>query len=210
MTTIRDIQLTLPEGSLTDRDLSALAQISPSKMAQRAFAEYPITPPSMRVWDNFSSGLPGTASADDMAISTGTPGTDAASIETGDVKGLDTTSRKFSFAFGIPANFDPNQTVQVRLTAGMKTTVADQSATVDVQAWKSLGDGSVGSDLCLTDAVSINSLTASNKTFEISSGSLEGGSVVIFVVTVTVQDLATTTEVNGKIYDVRMLVDTRG
>jgi hypothetical protein len=58
------------------------------------------------------------------------------------------------------------ETITLRLSAGMLTTVASSSCTVDVEMYLTNRESLVsGSDLCATSATTINSLTFANKDF---------------------------------------------
>jgi hypothetical protein len=156
------------------------------------------------------TNLPGTPATDDLGLITGTPGTNAPKITTGDLKALGATSRRLAFELPIPANYEDGQTVNLVVRSAMETTIADVSATVDVSAYKPDGAGAVGSDLITTAATTMNSLTPSDKTFVIDGSSLLKGEKLICVVTVAVNDAATATAVTGAIYAIDLKCDTRG
>jgi len=111
-------------------------------------------------------GVTGTL-ADDMALITGTPGTDAPVLQGADFGGA-STDEKCAFEVVLPASYRAGAAVTVRLRAAMITTISDGTATVDVEAWKDAGDGLVGSDLCATAATTINSVTPGNVDFTIT------------------------------------------
>lgn len=134
--------------------------------------EVPLT--SFRVHDALQTNLPGTAANDDMAIITGTPGTDAPTLQGVDFGGT-TTDEAAACELVIPEDYAPGGTLTLRVRAAMLTTVSDGTATVDVNVWKPDGDGAVGSDLCATAAQSINSLTLANKDFTITPTGLVAG-----------------------------------
>lgn len=199
----------IPNASLPGSSLSANAEILHTQLAQRANQIYPIPFTSCRVWDAMASMVVGTAAADDLALITGTPGTHQPKLSSGDVKASSTT-RKVAFELEVPANYDDGQTFTLRLKAGMETTVADASATIDVQAWKPSGTGTVGSDLVTTAAQSINSLTAADKDFVIDESGIDPGDKLIVVVTIATVDAATATAVTPCIYSITRRCDTRG
>lgn len=210
MTRIQDVILNLPGESISDQDIATNAAIATSKLAQRVLASYPVDFLSLRTWDAAETNLPATAANDDLGLVTGTFGTDSLMVQTGDLKAAGSTSRKARFTLRVPAEYDDGQTIQVRVRAAMETTVADTAATVDVEAYKGAGDGSVGSDLVSTSATSVNSLTASDYDFTITPSAVDPGDVLECVLTFLVNDAATGTAVTGAIYEIKLLCDTRG
>lgn len=154
--------------------MSATAGILRSQLATEAYAEYVIPLTEMRVHDAAHTVLPGTAAADDMALITGTPGTDAMTLQGVDFGGT-STDEKCLFEFVIPPEYVAGNLFKVRVRAAMLTTVSDGTATVDVECWKADGDGAVSADLCSTAATDMNSLTAANKDFTITPTTLAPG-----------------------------------
>jgi hypothetical protein len=200
----------IPDGQAPGSFLAANADVQPAQLAQRVLQGFPVALTSARQWDAMATNLPATAATDDLGLVTGTPGTNAPKITTGDVKALGPTSRKLAFELPVPANYEDGQTIQLVVRTGMETTVADVSATVDVEAWKPNGSGGVGSDLITTSALTTNSLTPSDKTFVIDGSALLKGEKLICVVTFAVNDAATATAVIGAIYSIDFKCDTRG
>lgn len=202
--------LQLPDGQAPGSFLSANAAIEPTQLAQRPLQAFPVPLTSARVWDAMHTNLPGTPAADDLGLITGTPGTDAPMISTGDVKALGATSRKLAFELPIPANYEDGQTIQVVVRSAMETTISDGTATIDLEAWKPDGAGAVGSDLVTTAALTTNSLTPSDKTFTLDASALTKGEKLICVLTMAVNDAATGTAVTGAVYSIDLKCDTRG
>lgn len=209
MATFQNVVIVVPSLGLTDSDISATAAISVSKLAQRVLLPEPIPLTSCRVWDAMQTMVVGTAAADDLALVTGTPGTDAPMLSAGDVKAT-SSSRKVAFELAVPGNYEDGQTFQVRLRAAIETTIADGSCTVDIQAYLPAGDGSVGSNLVTTAAQSINSLTPADYDFAIDASGIDPGDKLICVVTIAYVDAATATAVTPVIYSIDRLCDTRG
>ena len=112
--------------------------------------------------------------------------------------------------FAIPDNYEAAADVVLRLHAGMKTTVADTTATVDAEAYKSDEEAGISSDLVTTAAATINSLTLSDVDFTISGGTLSPGDLLDIRIAVAINDGATGTAVIGQIGAVKLLCDTRG
>lgn len=194
---------TLPGNRLKDN-----AEIARSQLAQVANAVKPITPFEWRVWN--SGALLTTAGTDDLGLVSGTLGTNVFTVQAGDLKGLGATTRYALTHVALPDYYDDNQTVTVRLRAGMETTVADNSCTIDVQAYKVGDDGLSGSDLCNTAAQSMNSLTEANLDFEITASGLEAGNVLEIRIAIACNDAATGTAVTPVLYKSSVLFDARG
>lgn len=207
---ISDTILRIPQGIFTSEDLSARADILHTQLKQRATQEESVLFTDCRIWDAMQTLLPGTSSSDDLGFTTGTPGTNAPYITTGDVKALGAISRKLAFELRVPDNYEAGETFQVRMRAGMLTTIADVTATIDLNVYKPDGAGAVGSDLCSTAAQSMNSLTASDKDFTVTAGALNPGEKLICVATIATNDAATATAVIANIYSISRRCDTRG
>lgn len=209
-TTIREVELRIPDQSLTGRSLSPNAEIEATQMKQQANKLLSVPFSSLRVWDALHSNLPAAAASDDLGIATGTPGTHAPKISTGDLKGLGSTARKATFEYEVPANWDNNQSLELVIRAGMQTTVADTSAQLAVAVHLPDGDGAVGASICATSAQDMNSLTPNDLIFAITPSSVSPGDKLMVVITITVNDGATATEVTGIIYAIHRRLDLRG
>lgn len=167
----------------------------------------PIT--SLRVWNAFGTAL-GAAAADDLGIASGTFGTGLPYVTTSDSQST-TVTQYARFLVQMPQNYVSGQAVAIRLAAGMNTNAADNSATVDVEAYKSNRDtGITGSDLISTPATSINSLTFANKDFTVSSASLIPGDWLDVRVTISINDGSTASPVIGAIAHLELICTTRG
>lgn len=195
--------------NLTNSDISATAEIALSKLAQKVLNPEPVLLTSCRVWDAQHSMVVGTAAADDLALITGTPGTDTPMLSAGDVKAT-SSARKVAFELPVPGNYEDGQTFQVSIRAAMETTVADGSCTVDLQAWLDDGSGAAGNDLVTTDAQSMNSLTPADYDFAIDATAIDPGDKLNCVLTITYVDSATATAVTPVVYSITRQCDTRG
>lgn len=151
------------------------------------------------VFDAFATALPSSGASDDLGLYGGTHGTAFPYIGTGDVKTLGAVTRKARVVTAMRAEFvGPSAAAFVRLRAGMITTVASVSATIDVAAYKAhASDGGVitGSDLILTTAQSINSTTWADKDFELDTTSLSAGDELDILVSIAVNDASSVTAV---------------
>jgi len=171
---------------------------------------YPINLTDFRVWDALHTNLPGTAATDDLALVGGTFGTNSPTIQTGDLKAAGATSRYARVMIPMPAEYVAGETVTLRLHAGMKTTVADTTATADVEAYESDREEGISADLCATAAQSINSLTLADKDFTITATNLEPGELLDVRIHLAVNDAASGTAVIGLIGAVELVCDVKG
>lgn len=179
-------------------------------MEQEDFAVYPIPLTEFRTWDALATNLPGTSATDDLALTTGTLGTDMPSIQTSDLKAAGATTRYARLQFALPVEYVSGQSVTIRASAGMKTTVADTTATIDFQVYSSDRDTTVSADLCGTAAQSINSLTFSDLDFVLTTTSLTPGTLLDIRVAIAVNDGATVTAVIGCLAQLELLIDVKG
>lgn len=196
-------------GSIATADISATADIARTQMAQNALDTFAIPLALLRVWDAMQTNLPGTASSDDLAIITGTLGSDAPTIQTSDGKAT-TVTQYARFQFALPVNYDAAETVTLRMRAGMVTTISDTSATLDAQVYLQDRDGAVGGDICATAAQSINALAHANYDFTITPTTLNPGDMLDIRIAIAITDSATGTAVIGEISALELLIDTRG
>jgi len=162
-----------------------------------------------RVHDAPQTNLPGTAADDDLGLAGAAFGTNSLYLTTGDVKAAGCT-RYARFQIPIPMEYDAGETLTLRCHAGMQTTVADTSATLDVEAYKSDEEGGIGSDICATAAQSINSLTDADYDFAITPTGLSPGDMLDVRLTVTVADSATGTAVIANVGALQLLADVKG
>ena len=186
----------LPQANLTQRDLQAIDIPLQSLITDEA------TPVPLAA-----------AAAGKLGLVRGTVGTDTFRARTVDCKSNGVVASYTALAsFILPDNYVSGETVQLALLCKMDTTIADASATVDVECWKEVGDGTVGSDLCETLAQSINSLTAALKYFVITPSGLVAGNKFYVRFTISVRDNAHTGTdyVFGSICKINLLTDVKG
>lgn len=163
-----------------------------------------------RVWDAFATNLPGTAASDDLALVGGTFGTNAPSIQAGDLKAAGATTRRARAVWQIPYSFVTGGTLTIRAHAGMKTTVADASCTIDFEAYRSNLEDGVGADLVTTSATTINSTTEADKDFTVDTTTLLPGDYLDIRMTIVCTDAATATAVIPFVGSVEVLMDVQG
>jgi len=186
------------------------AQTRATVLQQDANIRFPVNLTTLRVWDALHTNLPGTAATDDLALIGGTFGTAAPTIQAGDLKAAGATTRYARFTAVVPECFDAGQTVQVLITCGMTTTISDTTCTLDLECYKADKLGVVGSDLCSVAALTMNSLTFSEKTFTITSSGLAAGDVLDLRVAIACNDAATATAVIPTISNIDVTFDIKG
>lgn len=195
--------------SLTEGHLSATAAIARTQLALDSLKSYQQKLTDFRIWDAFATVLTATSGTDDLGLYGGTFASASPTVGTGDVK-TTTVTRYARIMIPIPMEYEAGEDVNIRLHAGMQTTVADGSATIDVQAYRSDEDAGIGSDLCSTSAQSINSLTSADKDFIIDGATLSPGDWLDVRITIAVVDSATGTAVIAQFGSCQLLVDVRG
>jgi hypothetical protein len=166
-----------------------------------------------RVHDNLAALLPVAGATDDLGNVPGTVGTTAPSLQTEDLKAAGATDNKAAFFLKVPDWYLPGSTLTLVCNAGMITTVSDTTATLDVECWVpdyANADGTVSSDLCLTAAQSINSLTFADKSFtiddDVAGHEIAPGDILQFRITTAVNDGATGTAVIAAIRKIHLAV----
>lgn len=192
---------------------SYATKIARSDLVQDALSVFPQDLLAGVIHDAPQTRLPGTSSGNDLAIVGTTFGTDAIAWETADLKAAGSTTNYARLSIRIPECWEDGETLKLRISAGMITTIADTEATVDVSAYKSNRDGAkTGSDLITTSASSdnMNSLTFADVDFTINATTLSPGDLIDVRVSVLVNDGATGTVVKGRVGAVELLADIKG
>lgn len=164
-----------------------ITNIPRSDLEQDADQLMTIAIPEWRIFDAFGSTLPNAGASDDLGVYGGTVGTNAPYIGTGDVKTTDVT-RKARVLIPVRNEFVLEGAMYIRARAGMVTTVAGTSATIDFSAYKCSGAVTGGSDLVTTAAQSINSLTWADYDFAISTAGLVAGDELDILATIAITD----------------------
>lgn len=183
--------------------------IARAQLAQRTLAKFVIPLTAWRIWDSLITTLPAAGSNDDLGLVQGTFGTGSPSLQTGDVKALGAVTRYARALIPIPPDYEAGQTLQLRCHAGMLTNDADNSATLDVQAYKSDGEAGIGSDLVTTAATSINDVAYADVDFTIDGTGLSPGDWLDVRIAIATNDAATGSAVIGCIGEVALLADLR-
>lgn len=165
---------------------------------------------SARVWDAVRDLLPAAAANDDLGLVTGTLGTDAPTLQAGDLKAAGATTRYCVLMRELPPEYVDGESVTLRISGGMKTTVSDGTATVDAQVYALDREGGVSADLCATAAQSINNLVFADLDFTITPTALSAGDVLMIRLAIAVDDSSTVTAVIGTVAAAELLLDIKG
>lgn len=196
-------QIVVPESGVSAQTRTTILKQDPNK-------RFPIPLSSLRVWDAYGTNLPATAATDDLGLVGGTFGTAPPMIQAGDVKALGATTRYARFQVIVPECYDAAETFTLILSAGMKTTVADTTCTVDVEAFRIDKISGISADLVTTAATTINSLVFADKTFVITAASLAAGDVLDVRIAIASNDVATVGAVIPTIAGLDLVCDVKG
>lgn len=140
--------------------------------------EFELPIQAFRVWDAYQTLL-GTGAADDMGIITGTFGSGTPYLSSGELNASGALTRYARLMFQIPYHFVGAQDFRLRLVAGMVTSVASVSATIDAEIRVSNGIGGInGSDIVTTSATSVNTVGATTNDFLCTGSGLERGQML--------------------------------
>ena len=196
------------QGDLTVR--GTIPTVPRSSIVQESIAPYLLPPQLWRVWDAFQTAI-ATAGSDDLGVTAGAFATGCPYITAGDNKALGATTRRARIIFTLPPEYVAGETVQLRAAAGMLTTVADTSCTVDFECYKLNRDTlKTGSDLVTTSATTMNSLTFGEKVFAVTATSLSPGDILDIRLSITCTDAATGTAVTPALAAVEVQLDVKG
>lgn len=179
-----------------------------TQMALRETQEFTVPLTDLRVWDAFQTNLPGTAASDDLALIGGTFATGSPTIRTSDADNT-TVTQYARFIYQLPYSYVAGEDVILRIYAGMNTSVASASATVDVECYRHDGTGGIGSDLCSTSAQTINSTSNANKDFTIDDATLTPGDQLDVRITVAITDSGAGSACIGEIGRISFLLDVK-
>lgn len=182
-----------------------------AQLRQENLAPFVIPLTAWRVWDGAMGVLPGTPAGDDLGLVGGTFGTASPTLQTKDEKANATPTASYARTVErIPIEYVAAQTVTLRIHAGMITSIADQSATVDAVVYEADKESGISADLCTTAAQDCNSLTMADFDFTITPAALVAGDILDIRIALTLDDDATGTVVSGIIGYVALLCDVKG
>jgi hypothetical protein len=161
---------------------------------------------NVRTWDSMAVNIPATAGNDDLGLVTGTLGTHAPTLQSGDSKAA-TTNRYAGFQVPVPVEYVAGETITFVVNAGMLTTVSDDAALLDLEVYR---EAAPTVDICATAQQSINDLTAADKSFTITPTDVVPGDMLLCRVKIGIVDAATGTAVIGKINSIVSQFDIKG
>jgi len=183
-------------------------QVPRAKLAREDNSVLTIPLTNLRVHDAVMTELPNAAANDDLGVVMATWNTDAPTCQAGDIGGTASTRYAF-FSHRITEDWILGETMTIRFYAGMLTTVADTSCTLDLECYVNNGDGTVGSDICATAVQDINSVTLANKDFTITPGSISNGDELLFRIAIAYSDTGDAGVMIPEIGSIKMLRDIR-
>lgn len=180
-------------------------------LALAEYQSFPIPLTDFRVHDALHTLLPGTPVTDDLGLVGGTFATATPSLRSEDLKTAGATNKRARVLVQLPWEYESGQSITLRFKAGMITTVADTTATLDCEAYKlqSDPDDAIGSDLVTTAATTMNSTTFADIDFVVSPTGLSPGDILDIRITMAINDGAGATAVVAAITSARLLCDVR-
>lgn len=157
-----------------------------SALGQDDLAPYPILQEDWYLFDSTTHApLGATAlSADDLIYTYGAAGTAEATIRGSDFGGT-SVSQKARVRVALPPEYVAGETITLVANAGMLTTVSNQTCTIDFSVYR---HAAPTVDICATNATTINSLTAGDKSFTITPTACVPGDVLDILMTVAGAD----------------------
>ena len=185
---------------------SITGTVARSNLVQDDLKPYPVLLSECKTWDAVATNIPAAGANDDLGLVTGTLATDVPTLQSGDSKTASTT-RYAGFYVPVPAEYVDGETITIVISAGMKTTISDTSAVLDLEAYR-IGAPTV--DVCATAQQSINSLTAADKSFTITPTGVVAGELLFCRAKIAIVDGATATAVIGKINSITAKFDVKG
>ena len=185
------------DGPITLGDQTVQPGWARSDLVEEAAAQYAIPWEQWKIHDAFQTPLTGTANTDDLGLIGGTFGAGTPSIQSSDAKA--TTVTQYARALvRLPIEYVAASSVSLMFHAGMRTTISDGTATLDLECYRSDNEGLVdGADKYGGAAVDINSITLTDKSYTLTAGALSPGDLLDIRITVAITDAATGTAVIG-------------
>ncbi len=170
-----------------------------------AVNDYPIPLETLKTWDAREKPLPVTAANDDFGITTGTAGTNAPTIV-----GRDSQSASLTAIAGIsipvPADYIDGEAIMVRVNAQMVTTISDDTALLDLNAYR---QAAPTVDINSIAATSMNSLTAADIDFVLTPTNVVAGDLIDLILTAAVVDGSGSAAVIAKVNTITLRATTR-
>jgi len=207
---------TLPGDLIVPGNLRVSGTVSPalSKSNILEMAELQCFTIPMSAWrehDDYATNLDGTpVGGAHLGCVGGTHGTNAPSLKTDDCGGNGAEEHFYARAeIPLPWEYVAAQTVTIRVHAGMLTTVCSESATVDLQVYKSGEDSTSTGDLYAGAAKDMNSLVFADLDFALTATTLSPGDLLDVLLDVLVDDDGDAGAMYGCVGSVQLLCDVR-
>ena len=207
---------TVPGDLIVPGSLRLSGALSPAKARANILALSELQPfvvpwTLWRTWDALSTNLPNSASNadDDLALVGGTWASASPSLQSFDCGALTNTSYARA-QIPLPWEYEVGQTVALRLHAGMLTTIADASATLDLICFETDEELGISADICATAVKDVNSVTFADMDFTITPTALIAGDLLDVRLTVYVEDAGNAgAGITACIGSVKLLADVR-
>jgi len=192
-----------------------IGEFGKDNLNQRVLEKFPLALQDWRVWDAIQTPLPNPSAGDDLGLYQGalpSPvfGTDTPEILSFDIGSVGAVTLRARYPdFVVPDYYESGETIQLAFFAGCETTIADTAATIDVEVFKSSGDGVVsGSDRYTGAALDIRSITFAEMVFDLGTGLVPGDHLDIRV-TIAANDGGNSTVVQVGFGKAELQCDTR-
>lgn len=194
-----EVQSNIKQESIYSRHINPAASIERSKLLLES-KKFWVPLEDVRIWNSASNAvLPNAAVDDDLGMILGTTGTAGHSIQTSDAK-TTTVTQKARFTFTLPECYYSGGTISLCAFAGMLTTAANGTATIDFSVYlKDAATIAHGFDIVTTAATTINSLTLAEKAFVVTPTGIANGDELTALLTIAITDSGTGTAVKGLI-----------
>ncbi len=141
--------------------------------------------------DEMGTNLPSAAASDDLGLVGGVHGTGHPSIQAGDI-GEASSTRKARAVIVMPWNYVAGQSATLRFYAACLTAAADTTCTLDIAAYITDGDNTVGADLAsAASANNIKTTVFANVDFTLTPTNLSAGSEIDVLLSIAYVDAGT-------------------
>lgn len=173
--------------NLGDNSSANFDVINLSYIPTVASREYPIPLNQLRIWDDFDSFLPETATADDLGFTEGTFGTSAPlMITSGDLAGT-AAIRYGRIQVPVPANYVAGQAVSLSIT-GSTITSPEVDMGLDAEVYRTAAPST---DICATALVAADAHAAGTvTTFTITPTNIVVGDILDIRIAIDIDDTA--------------------
>jgi hypothetical protein len=204
----------LPGDLIVPGDVRITGSITPglskdNVLAQADLQAFNVPWTIWRTFDAMGTNLPSAAANDDLGLVGGTHGTNHIVLDANDVGGL-TNIRYARGIIALPWEYVAGQTVQLRFYAGCQTSAPDTTCTLDIQAYPTDGDNTVGADLASAAvANNMQSTSFANVDFTITATSLSPGDELDVLIGISYADTGDADVMIPTIGKIQLLCDVR-